>query len=80
MVIDNKTRNKLITLFEGVDYRQIVSERAKCHPNTVANVLHHGNDNARVELELLVLAKEVQAKKDEDAQLRKRALAIAKQL
>lgn len=80
MVIDNKTRNKLVALFDGVDYRQIVAERANCHPNTVSNVLYHGNDNPKVELELLVLAQEIQARKDEQDELRKKARAIAKQL
>jgi hypothetical protein len=80
MVIDTKTRTKLIALFEGVDYRQIVADRADCHPNTVANVLHHGTDNPKVELELLVLAQEVQTRKDEEEQIRKKARAIAKQL
>jgi len=79
-VIDDKTRQKLISILQGVDYRKIVSDRARCHPNTVANVLNNGTANLRVENELLVLAKEVQDAKDAEDALRKNAIAITKQL
>lgn len=80
MVIDEQTREKLLEILEGIDYRKVVAEKTGVHPNTVTNVLKHGSDNPRVALELLVLAQEVQARKDEEKAMRERAAAIAKQL
>jgi hypothetical protein len=80
MVIDDKNRKKLQVLFDGVDYRKIVAERAECHPNTVTNVLLKGTDNPKVVLELFILAQEVQHQKDAEDHIRKKAVAIAKQL
>jgi hypothetical protein len=82
MAIDSKTREKLLKLFEGSDYRKVVSDRTnpKVHPNTVSNVLNNGTDNTDVELQLLIYAQELKAAKDADAEKRKKARAIAKQL
>lgn len=77
MAIDRKTRKTLQEILDGVDYRKIVSSRANCHPNTVSNVLLKGNDNDMVELELMILAKEV---KDSKQSIQSRKAAIAKQL
>lgn len=77
MIADGKIRKKLIDILKGVDYRKIVSERAGCHPNTVSNVLLNGNDNEAVELEIFILAKEIQDKRESRA---KTIRDIAKQL
>lgn len=77
MAIDRKTRKTIKEILDGVDYRKIVSQRAECHPNTVSNVLLKGNDNDIVELQLMILAKEIKEGKDSVA---KRKHAIAKQL
>lgn len=77
MAIDHKTRKKLQEILEGVDYRKVVSERAECHPNTVSNVLLKGNDNSIVELELMILAKEI---KESKQSIESKKAAIAKQL
>jgi hypothetical protein len=79
-VIDDKTRQKLLRILKGIDYRKIVSERARCHPNTVANVLNNGTANLEVETALLELAKEVQESISAQEQLRKKAIQITKQL
>jgi hypothetical protein len=81
--MDEKTRKKLIVLLKGTNYRKVVSERADCHPNTVTNVLNNSDPqlpNDKVELELLIFAKEVADQKQQQAANRKKALAIAKQL
>lgn len=77
MAIDHKTRKKLQEILEGVDYRKVVSERAECHPNTVSNVLLKGNDNDIVELQLMILAKEI---KESKQSIESKKAAIAKQL
>lgn len=77
MAIDRKTRKTIKEILDGVDYRKIVSQRAECHPNTVSNVLLKGNDNDTVELQLMILAKEIKEAKNSVA---KRKGAIAKQL
>lgn len=77
MLIDDKTRKKLIDLFKGVDYRKIVSERANCHPNTVTNVLMKGTDNITVAKELLKLGRETKAEKSKG---KKQIRSIAAQL
>lgn len=73
MAIDSKTREKLATILYGINYRQIIAEKIGCHPNTVANVLYGRVNNRRVELELLILAKETKEQAEQ-------ADAIAKQL
>lgn len=77
MDITAKIREKLLALFEGVNYRQIVAERADCHPNTVSNVLLYGHSNAKVALEILKLGREIKAQLEAQ---QKEASAIAKQL
>jgi hypothetical protein len=77
MEITAEMRKKLLSLFEGVNYRQIVSEREDCHPNTVSNVLLYGKKNSKVALALLNLGTELKKKQGEEKQ---QALAIAKQL
>lgn len=77
MIVDAKTRKKLVDILKNVDYRKIVSERVGCHPNTVSNVLLHGNDNKAVELQLFILAKETQEQEELHEQ---EVLRIAKQL
>lgn len=77
MALALKTRKNLQAILKGVDYRKIVSDRVKCHPNTVSNVLLNGNDNPLVELELMILAQEVKQSKDD---IEKRKARIAKQL
>jgi hypothetical protein len=77
MEITAKIREKLLALFEGVNYRQIISERVGCHPNTVSNVLLKGHKNYKVALALLNLGKEL---KEEQSEEKQQALAIAKQL
>jgi len=79
MAFDSKTRQKLNELFKGTNYRKVVSERAKVHPNTVTNVLD-GNDNPHVELEILIYAQEIKTQKDADREKRKKARAIERQL
>ena len=76
MIKDHKIRQKLIDLLP-TNYRQIVAERAQCHPNTVYNVLQNQHDNKRVELEIFALAKET---KDAQVHTDKQIAAIAKQL
>ena len=54
---------KEIDPFLPTEYRKIVVERLqlqgkKIHPNTVSNVLKHGNDNTLVANELIKLAAE----------------------
>lgn len=81
--MDDKTRQKLIALLKGTNYRKVVSARAKCHPNTVSNVLFNQDPqvpNESVETELLIFAAEVQNTKKVNPERRKKALAIAKQL
>jgi hypothetical protein len=82
MALDLKTRKKLIKLFEdnNSNYRKVVSDRTKVHPNTVSNVLREGHDNADVELQLLIYAKEVADEKGNSDEKRKQARAIASQL
>lgn len=80
MPIDSKNRKKLVDLLDGVNYRKIVSDRTGCHPNTVTNVLMHGNDNPVVELELLTLAQEQKAKKETEDAIRRKNREIIKQL
>ena len=77
MEITPKIRAKLLLLFEGVNYRQIVAERAGCHPNTVSNVLHNGHSNADVALHLLQLGQEIKQKQEAD---KAQVIALAKQL
>jgi hypothetical protein len=79
-VITDKVREKLIELFQGVDYRKIVSERVGCHPNTVGNVLNNGNSNLKVETALLELAKEVKDSQPSEEEQLKKARQIIKQL
>jgi hypothetical protein len=73
MVIKGKTRERLVQLLKGVNYRVIVSERTGVHPNTVTNVLLNESDNLPVALELLVLGQE-------QTKHLKKAKSIAKQL
>lgn len=73
MEITAKIREKLRRRFKGVNYREIVADRAKCHPNTVSNVLLRGHRNSTVAHELIKLGKEL--KEQEES-----ALAFAKQL
>jgi hypothetical protein len=80
MAINDKTRIKLIDIFKGIDYKQIVSEKAGCHPNTVSNVLLKGTDNPKVELEIMILAQSVAEKKKAENAMRKKAKQIAAQL
>lgn len=84
MMIDDKTRKKLLDILRGSEYRKIVSARARCHPNTVGLLLRKKpkvitEKTERVELELLVYAKEVLEQKDSANRLKK-ARAITKQL
>ena len=84
MMIDDKTRKKLIRILKGTEYRKVVSERADCHPSTVSNLLRVAPNvttekSERVELELLVFAKEVLEKR-EASEKRKKARRITKQL
>lgn len=80
MIIDDKTRKKLISLFEGVDYRKIVAERADCHPNTVTNVLMKGTGNIKVANELVKLGRELKVEKQNANKLEKQTRFIASQL
>lgn len=77
MVITDKMREKLLALFEGENYRQIVAERTGVHPNTVSNVLLYGHRNLKVAVALLELGKELKEKQGEE---KRKALSIAKQL
>lgn len=79
MEITDKIREKLLQLFksENVDYRQIVSDRMRCHPNTVANVLFNRSKNTAVAISILELGKEIKEKQEEEKQ---KGLSIAKQL
>ncbi|HYG00838.1 MAG TPA: hypothetical protein VD927_00275 [Chryseosolibacter sp.] len=79
MAFDSKTRETLLKLFKGTSYRKIISERAKVHPNTVANVLN-GNDNPAVELEILIYAQEIQPAKEQEERKRIEAQKILKRL
>lgn len=78
-VINLETRKKLIELLPA-NYRNTIAERVKCHPNTVYNVLMNGTDNPVVVLELMLLAKENKEAKLKEITMRKKALAIMKQL
>lgn len=80
MVIDDNTRKKLLFLLEGVNYRQIISDKCHCHPNTVSNVLLKGHDNLEVATALINLGKEQKSKKQQEEIQRRKALATAKQL
>lgn len=80
MVITAKIKEKLLVIFKGVDYRQIVSTRVGCHPNTVSNVLLNEHDNLKVATALLELAQELKPKKEDDEKMQSKARAIAKQL
>jgi hypothetical protein len=82
MALDLKTRKKLIKIFEdnNCDYRKVVSDRAKVHPNTVSNTLRKGTDNFNVELQLMIYAKEVVEENGDPEEKRKQARAIASQL
>jgi intracellular sulfur oxidation DsrE/DsrF family protein len=80
MAIDSKTKQKLNKLFEGTDYRKVVSERAGVHPNTVTNVINNGTDNPGVELEILIYAQEIKSQKAEDEKKRQKSRALAQQL
>lgn len=82
MIIDAKARKKLIEILKGTDYRKVVSERAECHPNTVSNTLLNpaAHPNEKVEIELLIFAKEVEERRNKSADRRQQAKAIAKQL
>lgn len=55
MVITPKIRAKLVKHLPA-DYRKIISERVKCHPNTVYNVLNNEHDNLEVATALIELA------------------------
>lgn len=77
MEITAKIREKLLALFEEINYRQIVAERTGVHPNTVANVLYNRTQNTSVATALLELGKEVKDKQEAEKQ---KALQIAKQL
>ena len=63
MISDRKIRQRLVELLPS-NYRKVVSKRAGCHPNTVYNVLHDEHENAKVEFEILVLAKEEKERRD----------------
>lgn len=76
MVIRDKIRQKVLKYLPD-NYRQIVAQRVGCHPNTVANVLHHGHNNLDVAHALLQLAQE---EKEKNAKKASDAKAIAEQL
>jgi hypothetical protein len=80
MTIDSKTRENLLSLLDGVNYRQIIAEQIGCHPNTVGNVLHNGHDNLPVAVALLELAQQQKAAKEKEREQKQKAEVIMKQI
>jgi hypothetical protein len=66
--ITDKIRAKLLALFDGVNYRQIVAERTGVHENTVGNVMLRGHSNLKVVIALLELGKEMKELKQAEAE------------
>lgn len=68
-MIDKVMRQRLTEILQGTKYRKVISERLNVHPNTVSNLLRENPPQQtpltkRVELELLVYAKEVRDAQD----------------
>jgi len=65
MTINEEVRTKLLDIFKNTRcrYRRIIAKRTGVHPNTVTNVLKHGHDNTKVAMALVVLSKEIAAKR-----------------